>query len=153
MKSAKVAWTNLVRADHRLLLMLSAGKRPFRTRHHCGHSWPISHYLSAVLVTLVRKPGLTSATFEHEWTGPHAEMALAWRNARGGNGHYVQNLVVAPDGANTRPLDGIGESEVPGSAPIPAEREARLKTAAHAATFQDMSKAATFVARETIWKD
>jgi hypothetical protein len=107
---------------------------------------------SKTLITLVRKPGLSFDAFDHEWAGPHAQLSLAWRAARGGDGHYVQNLVVGHIGGNTPPLDGIGEAEGPGT-PTPQEREARIKTAAHAKTFQDMGHSAMFVAREVILKD
>ncbi|WP_159982742.1 MULTISPECIES: hypothetical protein [unclassified Novosphingobium] len=106
-----------------------------------------------VLVTLTRKQGTTSDALEREWGGPHAQLALAWRKERGGAGYYVQNVVVRTLGRDAPALDGIGESEGPGGSPPDAhEREGRIKTAAHAATFQDMSKAAMFVARETVLK-
>jgi hypothetical protein len=119
-------------------------------------TWPLGQPspASKTFVTLNRKSGITFEQFDHEWAGPHAELALGWRKARGGNGHYVQNLVVGTIGPATPPLDGIGESEGPGtSPPSQQEREARVKTAAHAQTFQDLSNSTMFVARETILKD
>jgi hypothetical protein len=107
---------------------------------------------SKTLVTLIRKPGLSFTDFDHAWAGPHAQLSLAWRAARGGNGHYVQNLIVGHVGRTTPPLDGIGEAEGPGR-PTSQEREARIKTAAHAKTFQDMEHTSMFVAREVILKD
>lgn len=107
---------------------------------------------SKTLVTLVRKAGVSFADFDREWTGPHADLALGWRTARGGDGHYVQNLVLRRLGDGPD-IDGIGESEGPGGAPSPEEREARARTAAHAATFQDLGRSSMFVARETILKD
>jgi hypothetical protein len=117
-------------------------------------TWPLGEPspASKTLVTLVRKPGLSFDAFDGEWAGPHAQLSLEWRAARGGNGHYVQNLVVGHIGRNTLPLDGIGEAEGPGT-PTPQEREARIKTAAHARTFQDMEHSSMFVAREVILKD
>jgi hypothetical protein len=119
-------------------------------------TWPLGQPspTSKTLVTLNRKPGLSFEAFDREWAGPHAELALGWRTARGGNGHYVQNLVVGTIGRDTPPLDGIGESEGPGtSPPSQQEREARVRTAAHAQTFQDVASSTMFVAREVILKD
>jgi len=108
---------------------------------------------SKTLVTLNRKAGVSFETFDHEWAVTHAVLAMGWRKARGGDGHYVQSLVVGTLGSGTPPLDGIGESEGPGGAPSQQEREARMKTAVHAATFQDQQNSAMFVAREVILKD
>jgi hypothetical protein len=119
-------------------------------------SWPLGQPspMAKTLVTLNRRPGLSLADFDRAWAGPHAALALAWRRARGGDGHYVQNLVVGTIGPDTVPLDGIGESEGPGTSPPgAAEREARMRTAAHAQTFQDLPKSTMFVAREEILKD
>lgn len=117
-------------------------------------TWPLGEPspASKTLVTLIRKPGLSFEAFDQEWAGPHARFSLEWRAARGGNGHYVQNLVVERLQQGIPPLDGIGEAEGPGT-PTPQEREARMKTAAHARTFQDMDHASMFVAREVILKD
>lgn len=116
-------------------------------------TWPLGEPspVSKTLVTLIRKPGLSFEAFDQEWAGPHARLSLEWRAARGGDGHYVQNLVVGRLG-QAAPLDGIGEAEGPGT-PTPQEREARMKTAAHARTFQDMDHASMFIAREVILKD
>lgn len=116
-------------------------------------SWPLGEPAPAskTLVTLIRKPGLSFETFDQEWAGPHARLSLGWRTARGGNGHYAQNLVVGRLG-RAAPLDGIGEAEGPGTS-TPQEREARIETAAHARTFQDMDHASMFIAREVILKD
>jgi hypothetical protein len=119
-------------------------------------TWPLNQPSPATktLVTLNRKQGLSFEQFDREWAGPHAELALAWRAARGGSGHYVQNLVVGTIGSATPPLDGIGESEGPGTTPpSQQEREARVRTAAHAQTFQDLASSTMFVAREVILKD
>jgi hypothetical protein len=117
-------------------------------------TWPLGEPSpqAKTLVTMNRKPGLSFDVFDREWSGPHAQLAMAWRAARGGNGHYVQNLVVGRIGRDTPRLDGIGEAEGPG-VPSPQEREARVKTAAHARTFQDMGSSTMFVAREVILKD
>jgi len=107
-----------------------------------------------VITTLVRKQGLSLREFDAEWAGPHARLSLAWRKARGGNGHYVQNLVVGRIGGKAPLLDGIGEIE--GVAGRPAgeqERLARAETADHARSFQDMEKTTMFTAREVILKD
>lgn len=118
-------------------------------------TWPLGEPspASKTLVTLNRKPGLSFDVFDHEWSVTHAALALGWRKARGGDGHYVQNLVVGTVGNATPPLDGIGEAEGPGGGSSPQEREARIQTAAHAATFQDQKNSAMFVAREVILKD
>jgi hypothetical protein len=117
-------------------------------------SWPLGHPspTTKTLVTLERKSGVSFDTFDEEWAGPHAELALGWRAARRGDGHYVQNLVVGRIG-DAPAIDGIGESEGPGAAPGPEEREARARTAAHAATFQNLASSQMFVARETVIKD
>lgn len=107
-----------------------------------------------VLATMVRKSGISREEFVEEWAGTHAGLSLAWRKARGGDGHYVQNIVVSTLGAGSPVLDGIGEIEGPGSgAPGDAERRARMETASHAATFQDMANSGMFTAREVILKD
>jgi len=107
-----------------------------------------------VLVTMARIPGISLAEFVGEWGGGHAELALAWRRARGGAGHYVQNIVVEAVGEGTPELDGIGEIEGPGTRTVSDdERKARMQTAAHARSFQDMDNSAMFVAREVILKD
>jgi hypothetical protein len=117
-------------------------------------SWPLGEASPAakMLITLVRKRGLPAAAFDREWAGPHARLSLAWRAARGGPGHYVQNRVVARLGRDSPWLDGIGETEGPG-VPSLQEREARRATAAHARTFQDMDRSSMFVANEQILKD
>lgn len=117
-------------------------------------TWPLGEPspASKTLVTLIRKSGLSFETFDQEWAGPHARLSLEWRAARGGDGHYVQNLVVGRLGRDAPPLDGIGEAEGPGT-PTQQEREARMKTAAHARTFQDMEHSSMFIAREVILKD
>ena len=74
------------------------------------------------------------------------------RTARGGNGYYVQNFVVGRMG-DAEGIDGIGESEGPGGSPSPQERDARARTAAHAATFQDLSSSKMLIVREMILKD
>lgn len=118
-------------------------------------SWPVGTPApqTKTLVTLKRKPGVSADTFVQEWTGPHATLALAWRQERGGAGHYVQNLVRGEIGADVASIDGIGESEGPGDAPGQEERAARVRTAAHAATFQDLAATQMLVAREVILKD
>lgn len=109
---------------------------------------------SKTLVTLRRKQGLSFEGFDREWASPHAELALSWRKARGGDSHYVQNLVVGTLGRGTPPLDGIGESEGPAvTQPSEIERKARIETAKHAQTFQDSSSSQMFVTRETLLKD
>lgn len=146
---------------HRIRLALGSGCRVGFYRVHerrlmtTSRSWPLGDPspASKTLVTLNRKAGLSLEDFDREWAGPHARLALAWRAARGGDGHYVQNLIVGTIGRDTPPLDGIGESEGPGGAPSAQEREARVQTAAHAATFQDVAGSTMFVARETILKD
>lgn len=105
------------------------------------------------LVTLRRLPRLTQSQFAKAWTVDHAELAMGWRRERGGDGHYVQNLVIDRVDPDSPELDGIGEGEGPGDAPGPQERAARMKTAADAATFQDLPTSQMFVARETIIKD
>lgn len=107
---------------------------------------------SKTLVTLNRKSGASAEDFERLWAFPHAQLALAWRALRGGEGHYVQNLVVGRATPSTPMIDGIGESEGPG-VPTPQERDIRMKTAAHAATFQNLRDSSMFVVREVTLKD
>jgi len=119
-------------------------------------TWPLGEPAptSKALVVSRRKPGLSVTAFDREWAGPHAELALAWRRARGGDGHYVQNLVVGSLGGDAPPADGIGESEGPGAGPPdPQERQARMRTAAHSRAFQAEGSSRMFIARETVLKD
>lgn len=107
-----------------------------------------------VLTTVIRKQGLPRAEFLSEWGDKHAELSLGWRKARGGDGHYVQNIIVGSLGDETPELDGIGEIEVPGSGPVTEdERQARMESAAHARSFQDMEQISMFLGREVILKD
>ena len=117
-------------------------------------TWPLGTPSpdTKVLVTLFRKDGLTREEFDSEWSGPHAGLALGWRRPRGGNGHYVQNLVVGTAGSVATRYDGIGEAE--GNESGPASEEIRLRridTAAHARIFHTTGP--MYVVRETIVKD
>lgn len=105
------------------------------------------------ITTLVRKEGVTIATFDTEWGGPHAQITMAARRAAGeGGSHYVQNLAVGRLDKKSPALDGIGEggSDGTGGAVDIADR---MKTAAHAATFTAMARSTMFLARETVLKD
>jgi hypothetical protein len=118
-------------------------------------TWPLGEPSPQVKVLsmLVRKQGLSRQEFDATWGGPHAELALSWRKDGGATGgHYVQNLVINRIGDDAPALDGIGEGEGP-RAVSEREREARMKTAQHAQTFEDTSKMTMFVARETVFKD
>lgn len=117
-------------------------------------SWPLGTPSpdSKVFNTLIRNDGLSHESFEAQWSGPHAELALGWRRLRGGEGHYVQNPVVGSVGAVSQAYDGIGEGEGDGGAAASDQiREARLNTAAHARTFHHAGP--MFVVRETVLKD
>lgn len=142
--------------------------------HHIGRTCPVDVYLVRekrlltltrswktgepspgikLLTTLVRKPGTSHDSFVSEWTGPHAALALSWREGRADkDGRYVQNRVVGSIGPGVPSIDGIGEGEGPGQ-PSPGEREARMKAAAHSAGFMDVAATRMFLSRETIVKD
>lgn len=145
-----------------------------RMEHHIGKTCPVEVYLvretrlltltrswklgepspgTKLLTTLVRKPGTSHDTFVDEWTGPHAALALSWREGRKDNeGRYAQNRVVGSVSPDAPSIDGIGEGEGSGQ-PGPGEREARMKAAAHSASFMDMAATRMFLSRETILKD
>jgi hypothetical protein len=117
-------------------------------------TWPLGEASpgSKLFTMLTRKDGLSLADFDAVWSGPHAKLALSWREVgHVKDGRYVQNLVVSRVG-DTAPLDGIGEGEGP-HAGSPAETEARMKTAQHAPSFMNMAKSAMFHAKEYILKD
>jgi hypothetical protein len=118
-------------------------------------TWPLGGASpgSKILNLLVRKEGLTLEQFDAEWAGPHAKLALSWREEGDGEtGRYAQNLVVGRIGEDGPLLDGIGEGEGPGMA-NDRQREARMKAAEHSRSFINMQKAAMFNAREVILKD
>ncbi|MDG2004372.1 MAG: hypothetical protein P8J20_13680 [Novosphingobium sp.] len=103
------------------------------------------------ITVLQRKDGVSRARFNHEWTGPHAELALGWREDAGASeGYYVQNLVA--DGADNQAIDGIGEVDGP-DAKVSGGFVARMRTAAHAFWFQNMSATRMFLALPHTIKD
>jgi hypothetical protein len=117
-------------------------------------TWPLGEPTPGTKLfnMLVRKEGLSLADFDQAWGGPHAKLALSWREAgHVTGGHYVQNIVVGQVGDAPR-LDGIGEGEGPHPAGD-AERAARMKAAQQTAAFVDMGKSTMFHAREIILKD
>lgn len=119
-------------------------------------SWKLGEASSRikVLTTVNRKQGLLRAEFLREWVGTHAELSLGWRRARGGDGHYVQNIVTQSLGGGTPELDGIGEIEGQATGSVSdEERQARIQSAAHAPSFLDMEQNSMFRAREVILKD
>jgi hypothetical protein len=101
---------------------------------------------------LVRKDGLSLGDFDAAWSGPHAKLALSWREAgHVTGGHYVQNLVVGRLG-DAPALDGIGEGEGPHPA-SEQERAARMEAAQQTSAFVDMAKSTMFHAKEFVLKD
>jgi hypothetical protein len=117
-------------------------------------AWPLGQRSPdpKVISTQIRKDGLSLEQFDATWSGPHAQLALAWRREAGiTNGHYVQNLVLAHVPDDAPEIDGIGEGER-GATVNPPAQQIRMQTAAHAQTFSDVARSQMMIAQEVILK-
>jgi hypothetical protein len=112
---------------------------------------------------LVRKAGTTPEFFTSEWAGPHAELVMRGRAARGPTteafGPYIHNYVLArsPDAL---PFDGIAEEPAAKLRPTPESIKAARAAASappsemvrHATVFLNLSRIRMFTVDETVLK-